>query len=91
MSIRRLDSGAYQARIMIDGRQFSACCVGLRPRSLVRDGPAGWSPPPRCCVGTADASPAIGPAHTAVPDGHPPPPVSVGWPCAWRVGTRHGA
>ncbi len=49
----------------------------LRPRSLVRDVPAGWSHPTRCCTGTADASPATEPAHTAVPDDRPPPPASA--------------
>jgi len=65
---------------------------GAIAAALPRARRAGWlSPPTRCCAGTANASPATGPAHTDRPDGPPSPPASAPWPYGWHARTPPGA
>ena len=49
-----------------------ACSGRSRPRYLDRAEPGGWSPPTRCCAGTAAASPGTGLNHSDRRAGHRP-------------------
>ena len=49
-----------------------ACSERSRPRYRDRAEPGGWSPPTRCCAGTAAASPGTGLNHSDRRAGHRP-------------------
>ena len=72
-------------------RPTAACLEQSPPPSPVPDARDGWSLPTRCFAGTANGSPATGPAHTDLPDGHRSRQAFALSRCAWRGTTRPGA